>query len=130
LAFKIRRLKDGGVVFDYEGNISADEVIRANEMVYTSTDHPIATVPYIISDFSKIEKAFFSYEKLKVASAIDQDILEKNPEFLIGVVVTKDLLFGQGRVWQGFLGSGETRTKIFRTREEAEIWVQKKLAEK
>ena len=53
--------------------------------------------------------------------------LELYSETLFAVVVPSDLLFGLARMWHTYLGEAR-RAGLFRTREEAEIWINEKLS--
>ena len=46
-----------------------------------------------------------------------------NSNILFVAVVPTDLMFGMSRLWQVYADESNRRTKVVRSREEAEIWL-------
>jgi len=130
MPYKNTYLEDGGVRIDYEGIVTLTETRKAEESVYFNSTHPISKVPFIIEDYSKVEKFDFPFKELRESARADAEILENNPDLLMAVVSYDDLVFGMARAWKSVVGEEEERTQIFRNYEAAEIWIKKKMAKK
>jgi len=129
LNYTITYQDDGGVVINYSGPITGQEAMAVDQEVYTSTAYPISNVSYIIADYSDTTDFNYPPGIVKVIAQIDKIILEENPDLLIAVVSKTSLGFGLARMWQVHTQMDE-RSLVFRTREEAEDWVQMKLIKK
>ena len=129
MPYKITYLNDGGVLLDYSGKVSGKEAFGADQKIYTSTAHPISEVRYFIVDLCDTELIDYPPSISKAAADVDLKVLGDNPNLIIVVVTDDDLVFGFTRMWKAYVRQ-ESRTRIFRTRDEAEKWVKMKLAEK
>jgi len=126
MPYKITYMEDGGVLLDYSGKVSGMEAFGADQKIYTSTAHPIGEIRYFIVDFSNTELIDYPLDISKAAADVDLKVLSDNPNLNIVIVTGDDLIFGLTRIWQAYVPQ-ESRTDLFRTREEADKWVKMKL---
>ena len=59
----------------------------------------------------------------------DKKASEINPNMVIAMVGTKDLVFGLSRVWEAFTHDSPFETMVFRKITEAQQWIKGKLQE-
>ncbi len=129
MPFKITKLKDGGVLNEFEGIVSLEENAEVYKKIFGKNPNQFKNIPYVISDYTKATKVTHSTEEIRQLASMTKKRLEVYSKTFFAVVVPGDLFFGLARMWHAHLGE-EDRAGLFRTREEAEIWINKKLSKK
>lgn len=130
MPYKITKLEDGGVFIDYQGIVTSKENQEAHQKIVGKNQDRLKKIPYVISDFSKAKNISHTSGEIRQVATMSRQKLKLNPQLLLAIIVPSTLFYGLGRMWQVFLEEEHDRAGLFRTREEAEIWVQKKLRKK
>jgi hypothetical protein len=130
MPYKITKLEDGGVFIDYQGIVTSRENQEAHKKIVGQNPDQLKKIPYVISDFSKARNISHTSGEIREVATMSRQKLKLNPNLLLAIIVPSTLFYGLGRMWQVFLEDESNRAGLFRTSAEAEIWVQKKLAEK
>lgn len=122
----VKIVKDGiGAEFIGRGELTGQDIIQANNAVHS--DEIIQKQKYQLADLTKITSIKISKDDIEKIVQQDKELSILNPDLIIGVAVDKDHVFGLARQWQGFLSSSNITTKVFRTRQEAEQWIDEQL---
>lgn len=130
MPFTITRRPDGGVICNYEGVMTLEDNRRARLEMAGGDFRNFADIPYIIGDYSDVEKTTHSTEDMKLlGQTVAVDIMAYNPDIVLAVVAPKDLPYGLGRVFLAYTKEVE-KIALFRNREDAETWVKAKLNNK
>lgn len=118
------RYEDGGagVRFICTGIVSGDEMLAANEEVY-SPDR-LEALRYHLTDFTGAESFNFPKDVVRQIAFQDEKAAETNPNLIMAVAGDRDLIFGLSRMWQAFVGEEHVKTHVFRTVAEAEAWIK------
>ncbi len=130
MPYKITKLEDGGVVIDYEGIVTSKENAEAHKKVLGTNPDQFKKISYVISDFSKAININHTSEEIHKVASMSRQKLELNPKIVLALIVPSNLFYGLGRMWQVLLEEEHHRAGLFKTKEEAEIWVQMKLRKK
>lgn len=126
MAYTITLRPDGGVVCEYRGIVTLADNEKARAEYTQGNPENFAKIPYLISDHSKTVNARHNAQDMQRLGAALNEFWRYNPRMLIALVVPKDLLFGLARMLYAF-SEHEDLIALFRTREEAEIWIYQKL---
>lgn len=127
MPFKITKLKDGGVINEFKGIVTLEKNAEVDIKIFGEDPAQFKKISYVISDWSKSTKVTHTTEEIRELAKMTRQRLDFNPKLLFAIIVPKDLLYGLARMWHSYLGE-EQRTGLFRTREEAEIWIKEKLS--
>ena len=127
MPYKITKLKDGGVLNEFEGIVTLEKNAEVDIKIFGEDPAQFKKISYVISDWSKVTKVTHTTEEIRELAIMTRQRLEFNPELLFAIIVPRDLLYGLARMWHTYLGEAR-RAGLFRTREEAEIWIKEKLS--
>ena len=129
MPYKIDYLEDsGGVITTYWGELTEAEFVECTESKFTALDQHIH-YRYSISDFSAVSKLSISIDLLKSNALMSGYALDSNKSGYMAVVVNSDLIYGLSRQWKASTGNLDDRVAIFRSRQEADDWIEEKLSE-
>lgn len=121
------REDDGGVITEYSGELTEEEFIQCTQEKFDELDK-LTEHRYSISDFTKVTKFSVGMEVIKANAMLSNHALRVHSGGAMEVVVNSNLLMGLGNIWRVFTGGVDTRLKLFRSREKAEIWVREQLS--
>ncbi len=112
-----------GVVFRFSGVVLDEDVMAANEEVYSSPQLP--AMKYQIVDFSMIEKLDVSYELVRRVAELDRAAAETNPHVRVAIITSAPFVRGMSNVYaKSHEAKGGTwTTQIFEREEDARGWV-------
>jgi len=128
MPYKIDYLEDeGGVITTYWGELTDAEFVECTEAKFVSLDDH-SHYRFSISDFSAVTTLSVSPDALKSNAHMSGYALDTIQNGYMAVVVNKDLIYGISRMWKANTGNLDDRIGIFRTREEADAWIETKLA--
>lgn len=129
MPYKIDYLEDsGGVITTYWGELTEAEFVECTEAKFTTLDQRVK-YRYSISDFTAVTKLSISVDLLKSNALMSGYALDSIKDGYMAVVVNSDLIYGLGRQWKASTGNLDDRVAIFRSREEAEDWIEEKLSQ-
>lgn len=127
MPYTITKLEDGGVLNEFEGIVILEENAEVYLKIFGKDPNQFKKISYVISDWSKSTKVTHTTEEIRELAIMTRQRLDCNPKLLFAIIVPRDLLFGLARMWHTYLGEAH-RAGLFRTREEAEIWIKEKLS--
>ena len=127
MPFKITKLKDGGVINEFKGIVTLEKNAEVDIKIFGEDPAQFKKISYVISDWSKSTKVTHTTEELRKLAKMTRQRLDFNPKLLFAIIVPRDLLYGLARMWHTYLGEAH-RAGLFRTREDAEIWITEKLS--
>ena len=109
-----------------KGTLAASDVSGVNEVIY-ETEQKIKNITYQLCDYTEVDDVNISAEEVRMLSAQDVTAAKINPKMIIAVVGEKDLTFGLLRMWEIYADEHPFETHVFRTIEEAKLWISDKL---
>ena len=118
---KVTYTHDAGVVTEYEGEVTGDEVIEIHRGIVD--DPSFELLRYYISDGTGRTRAAVSADQARVMAGISKSASKLNPNLLVAMVRPEDVDFGMSRMYQSLLEDSDFRIGVFRTRAEAGDWV-------
>lgn len=122
------RDQDLGVITTYSGTLTEAEFLDCTKEKFESLDK-LSYYRYSISDFSAVTCFEIPLDVIRENAMLSSHALKVNQNGVMAVVVNSDLIYGLGSLWKGNTGDISDRVGIFRSREEAEDWVQSRLNE-
>ena len=129
MPYKIDYLEEsGGVITTYWGELTEAEFVECTEEKFTNLDKH-AHYRYSISDFTAVTRLGISVDLLKSNALMSGYALDSTKDGYMAVVVNSDLVYGLARQWRASTGNLDDRVAIFRSREDAEEWIEEKLSE-
>jgi len=119
---------DGGIITTYSGVVTDEEFMACTKEKFHIgekflSNKEINSYRYSISDFSAVTDFKVSVDTVKNNASRSKAVMSVNDIGLMAVVAPNDLEFAMGRLWQAYASSQGDRIKIFKSREEADIWV-------
>lgn len=124
---KMTYLEDeGGLVTTYWGIVSDGEIIKSGKEKLAIKDK-LKTCRYVLTDLSVVEKLNLTPHGIQVNADISLKMLKENTDILVAFVVPDDFGFGMSRMWQAYANHSDIKSRIFRTRSEAETWIRNNL---
>ncbi len=121
-----KRLDGGGSLFVGTGTLTGTDILTAINAVH-QTEEKTRAVVFQIADFRLVEKVEISAEDVKRISERDKLTATINPNLISAVVAEKDIVFGMSRMWQAYTDEVSVVTAVFRSMDEAEIWVAEQI---
>jgi len=126
MPIRIEYLEDGGVIAEVSGAVSAADLVELNDSLYSSPAK-IRAIRYQLCDFTDVAEISASTREVAHLAEQDSKAAELNPDMLIALVGPKDSTFGLSRMWEGYAGGSPLETMVFRSRQEAREWIEKRL---
>ena len=111
-----------GVVFRFSGVVSDEDLMAANEDVYSSPLLP--GMKYQIVDFSIIEMLDVSFEVVRRVAELDRKAAETNPHVRVAIITSAPFVRGMSNVYaiSHETKGGAWTTKVFEREEDARGW--------
>jgi hypothetical protein len=125
---EIKYFNDGyGIELVGKGVVTGQEIYDANIIVYSGDT--LLKQKYQIINFANVEKLDVSQEEAVRLANQDIEASRTNPNIVIAVVAALNHAFGLGRMWEAHVNKSDFETMVFRRREEAVAWINKKIAD-
>jgi hypothetical protein len=125
---EIKYFNDGyGIELFGKGVVTGQEIYDANIIVYSGDT--LLKQKYQIINFANVEKLDVSQEEAVRLANQDIEASRTNPNIVIAVVAALNHAFGLGRMWEAHVNKSDFETMVFRRREEAVAWINKKIAD-
>lgn len=123
MAFEVKFIDGGeGLVFIASGKAHASELIAINREIYSEAY--LMKQKYQLVDLTGAEEIEVDERDIKQLADMDKEAAAINPEIKIAVVAPGDLEYGLARMWLAHVDEGELESRVFRTREEADRWIE------
>ena len=126
MPYKMIFTDDGGVITTYSGEVTDTDLLESGEEKNRNRDRVIKC-HYAITDLSAVERFPVSVGSIKNNAGLSSNFFSENRDGLVVFVLPTDLEYGMARIWQAYADADGKRSKLCRTRAEAEAWVKKKL---
>jgi hypothetical protein len=125
----IIRLDSGaGLLLRCHGALSGKDKIEVNKVLLGSPER-LAGLRYLVVDEESVGFVL-STSEARIVAEQDKQIAKLAPEGLVVAVVTpRDVDFGMARMWQVFVQETGWKTKVFRSRESAAVWLDETVGE-
>lgn len=121
----VEALHDGGVVLHYSGVLTAVEIIRAKRSLVSEQNRGLH---YLIVDASAADEFHISTDELRVIAKENKRLAAIATSGMpVAIAAPQDLGFGLARMWKVFAAETGWRISVFRSRAEAESWIQGRL---
>ena len=111
------------LVFTGSGVLTGLELIETTRKLVESGD-AVRAVRRTLVFFDQVTKMDVNTDDVRRLIEIDQSLMELIPRTTIAIVAPKDELFGLSRMWEMMVGVPGWETRVFRSRPEAEAWLQ------
>lgn len=122
----IYRESDGGVITIYSGVVTDEDFIQCVKEKLTSAEK-LKSYRYMVTDCTDVTEFNVSVEVMKEYAGMGSAGFATNPELFFIAILPTDLEFAMGRMWQAYADSGNQRSRLVRTREEAEAILLKNI---
>jgi hypothetical protein len=105
------------------GVLTGREFIHAKEALLAQQEQvrSITRAMILLEDVSVLD---VTPDEIRQLVGLDQQMATLTPHVAVAVVAPKDYMFGLARVWETLVESVGWQTDIFRTRPDAEAWLQ------
>lgn len=124
MAFEVKFIDGGeGLVFIASGVAHASELIAINREIYSEAY--LMKQRYQLVDLTGAESIEVDERDIRQLADMDKEAAAINPEIKIAVVAPGDLEYGLARMWLAHVDEGELESRVFRSREEADRWIEK-----
>ena len=111
------------LVFKGSGVLTGLELIETTRKHVESGD-AVRGVRRTLALFDEVTKMEVSAEDVRRLIEVDKSLMELIPLTTIAIVAPKDELLGLSRMWEMMVGVPGWETRVFRSRSEAESWLQ------
>ncbi len=119
---------DYGVEIIGKGVVSGEELYNTANVVYSGDT--LLKQKYLLINFVHVENLDVSTEDIVKLANQDIAASKTNPNILIAIVGEQDVVFGLARMWEAHVYESAFETMVFREREEAVAWINKKIDER
>lgn len=118
-----------GLITTYSGELNNVEFVRCTREKFIHGEEFLSkeyadSFNYSLSDMTDVTRLDIDLDAIKSNAALSEKALELNTEGVMLVVCPTDLEFGLSRLWQTYADAGTDRIKLFRTRQEADQWLE------
>jgi hypothetical protein len=123
---QIKFIEDGlGVEFISSGIVTGNEIIQANEKIYTHEILP--RLKYKIVDRTHCAEYNVTTTDIQIIAGQDRKAAKINPNIIIALVSTTPLQYGMSRMWETYVDETGFQMGIFKDRGSANTWLRDKL---
>lgn len=103
------------------GTVHGREIIDAHKEIYSEEN--LKRQLYQIIDRSLCLEYDVSTEEIKKIAELDNTAALINPHIIIAIVAPDDLQYGMSRIWQAYTDESGFKTRVFRDRKSADLWL-------
>lgn len=130
MPYRTEYLEDlSGVITTYWGIVSDDDLHRSGREKYSNFDK-IRLYRYALTDLSRVEQFDVSSTAIEENARISSEMLDENRRMTVVFVLPTQLEYGMGRMWQAYAGDHADRSHIFKSRSEADKYIDEELNRK
>lgn len=123
MSFVMEFVEDGqGVLFTGAGELTGRELIESKQALLRTPERvrPLEFAIVMLDDVTSLPATTHEIREL---AGVDVEISRINPSIMVAVVAPSDHLFGMARMWETLAAETGWSTAIFRTRQEADAWI-------
>ena len=130
MPIEVKYLDGGkGTFFDGKGDITGEDIIGANKEIFSS-EEKIRRYKYTLLDLTSMDDFDVLTSDVEEIARINIGAAEIIPDFVVAIAARKDIVFGLSRMWQTLVDSTTWETKVFRTVDEAKVWIKERVKAK
>lgn len=130
MSIEINYMDNGmGIVLIGKGTVAGREIMDAKRRIF-STEEKMKKYRYGLIDFSGVDDLKAYGAEVDGLVQLDRDAAEIIPEAVVAIAAEKDIAFGLSRMWQAYMGGIPWEINVFRSRNEAEVWIRETLKAK
>ena len=127
MSLKCTFIENNGVLIHAAGLLTGEELINHKNALYTESNNR-KQIGFQLCDFSNVEKVEITAEEVNHLAELDKQACFENPDMLIAIVAGSDLMYGLGRMWQTLVDDSSFEAGVFRSLDEANIWIDRYVA--
>jgi hypothetical protein len=116
------------IVIQGEGLVTGSEIIKANAELYSEIKYK-NVAQFQLWDLTALTNLSMSSREHQEAAQQDKDALSSHPHIAVAIAGTADQVYGVSSMYVGYAPDG-VRTRVFRSRAEAEKWILEQIAQK
>ena len=127
MAFRTQPIRDGsGVEIKLSGAVTAREILEASHAIYHVV--PLQSQLIQLWDYSAVTQLVATNDEIRAVAKVDKSYAAQrtSPLHIVSIQPT-DLGFGLGRMYGVFVETENWITIHFRSRQEAEDWIEANL---
>ncbi|MFI5251424.1 MAG: hypothetical protein ACHQQQ_03235 [Bacteroidota bacterium] len=130
ISFSTEFIDDGkGVIQVARGKVSGTEIIDGSLEIQHFQERT-GTLRYGLVDLTDVSHLDITTENILRIVQTNVITSKLSPSSVVAIVASKDFTYGIARMWESFAVETGWKTKIFRKRDEAEIWLRDTLGSK
>ena len=131
MALIIKDLDNGiGSLIIGSGVITREEYVSVLKKHLSEDLEKFRKYRYNLADYTAALKVEVLPEDIKMIAGLCKEAAKINNETILARVATKDITFGLSRMAEAFMHETGWEIMVFRTRDEAEAWIRKRVMEK
>lgn len=112
-----------------EGIVTGQEILDAIAIRFSSEDK-IKKYIYGLADYTGVQEFRVANNEISIIAQKDIVAARINPDLIFALAAPDDLIFGLGRMFEAFAGGSGWAIEVFRTRDEAVLWIKNSVKEK
>lgn len=117
-----------GVCWFGQGVITGQDLLEASQETFKS-EEILKQIKYALIDFTSIDKESIQTQNIRAKAGMDKMAAKINPDIVVALIASKNVMFGLSRMWEVFVDQIGWKTKVFRSKTEAELWVKELIPE-
>jgi len=115
-----------GLIDKWTGTFSGQETLAHIKSILSSEDSYLR-LKYILIDFTGVDRALMTNEESESIVTLSLQSSKINPDLVIAFVSHGDLMFGIARMLVSLSYESPWDPKVFRSRRDAEAWIERKV---
>ncbi len=114
-----------GVLYVAKGTLTGEEIINADQKQMSNTEF-LKKKKYSLCDFSQADAIEISNTELIEIAALYKEMISVVGPNVLAIVANQDTISGASKIREVFIETEgvDWHTSIFRTRDEAEVWLK------
>jgi hypothetical protein len=116
---------DSGIICNIIGAVTLDDFLQAAKTAYTV--EKIKKQKYQIIDFTRCTEFNLTPADMREIAQLDKTVALQKNDILIALIAPTDLAYGMTRIYYAYAEASSLGIQIFRSREQADEWIHKKI---
>ena len=116
-----------GVLHVARGIVVSEEILGGAREIQRD-EARARQLKYGITDLTDVEELRVTTQDMRRIAEGSKRTALLVPHGFVAIVAPRDHLFGMARMWEALVDEAEWETSVFRTRNEADAWIQTRLA--
>lgn len=112
-----------GVVFRGSGVLTGQEIFEVRKAL-EADEAPLRRVKFVLVLLEDVTTVDINVEDLRAGAVVDRRLGQIMPHAAVAIVAPREHVFGVARMWEAIADVPEWTTYVFRSRDEAEAWLQ------